>query len=55
MKILQCFFFYVFIGGQNGMSPSVDKVVLKLFVSGLVKTVEFLRKDNPCSRSSVSH
>ena len=34
LKILQCFFFsYVFIGNQDGMSPPVCKVVLKLFMS----------------------
>ena len=30
------FFSYVFIGKQDGMSPPVGKVVLKLFISGLV-------------------
>ena len=35
------FFSYVFIGKQEGMSPPVGKVVLKLIVSGLVKTVDF--------------
>ena len=45
MKILQCFFFsYVFIGRQDGMSPPVAKVVLKLFISELVKTVDFSRE-----------
>ena len=35
------FFSYVFIGKQDGMSPPVAKVVLKLFISELVKTVIF--------------
>ena len=37
------------------MSPPVGKVVLKLFISGLVKTVEFSRENNQFSSSSVSH
>ena len=49
------FFSYVFIGKQEGMSPPVGKVVLKLFISGLVKTVDFSRENNQFSRSSVSH
>ena len=45
MKIPQCFFFsYVFISKQVGMSPPVGKVVLKLFISELVETVDFSRE-----------
>ena len=38
------FFSYVFIGTQDGMSPPVAKVVLKLFIGELVKTVDFSRE-----------
>ena len=38
------FFSYVSIGKQDGMSPPVAKVVLKLFISELVKTVDFSRE-----------
>ena len=38
------FFSYVFIGNQDGMSPPVCKVVLKLFIGELVKTVDFSRE-----------
>ena len=38
------FISYVFIGKQDGMSPPVGKVVLKLLISGLVKTVDFSRE-----------
>ena len=38
------FFSYVFIGRQDGMSPPVAKVVLKLFISEWVKTVDVSRE-----------
>ena len=38
------FFSYVFIGEQDGLSSPVAKVVLKLFIGELVKTVDFSRE-----------
>ena len=38
------FFSYVFIGKQDGMSLPVAKVILKLFIGELVKTVDFSRE-----------